>query len=95
MPAVASTTARSRISTRRRISTRNYAIAIYNRGNAYFAKGDADRAIQNYDRALTLNPKYQDALVNRGVAYEKKAAYDRAIADYNEALKLDAKDAMA
>ena len=50
---------------------------------------------QNYDRALTLNPKYQDALVNRGVAHEKKGGYDRAIADYNEALKLDDKDAMA
>ena len=72
-----------------------YAIAVYNRGNAHFAKGDADRAIANYDQALALNPKYEDALVNRGVAHEKKGALDRAIADYDEAIKLEPKDAVA
>ena len=72
-----------------------YAVAIYNRGNAHFAKGEADRAIANYDQALAINPKYEDALVNRGVAHEKKGDLDRAIADYDEALRLEPKDAVA
>jgi tetratricopeptide (TPR) repeat protein len=72
-----------------------YAIAFYNRGNAYYAKGDPDRAIRDYDPALALDSKYQDALVNRGVAHERKGWLDQAIRDYDEAVGLDPKDPVA
>ena len=34
----------------------DYAEAFNNRGNAYSAKGDYDRAIRDYDQAIRLNP---------------------------------------
>ena len=63
--------------------------AIYNyRGNAYYAKGDYDRAIQDYDQAIRLNPS--DILYNaRGDAYKKKGDYDHAIQDFKEVIHLN------
>jgi lipoprotein NlpI len=39
------------------LSTENLAATYSNRGIAYKKKGDLDRAIQNYDRALHLSPR--------------------------------------
>jgi tetratricopeptide (TPR) repeat protein len=64
-------------------------IAYNNRGNAYMAKGEYDRAVQDYDQSITLNPNYARAFNNRGVAYQKKGEYDRAIKDFDESIKLD------
>lgn len=36
----------------------------YNLGNAYFKSGSLSRAILNYERALKLDPSYEDAAVN-------------------------------
>ena len=36
----------------------------YNLGNAYYKLGDFTRAILNYERALKLNPDFEDAKVN-------------------------------
>ena len=66
-----------------------------NRGVAYRAKGDHDRAIADYDEAIRLDPKDAVAYSNRGIAYKDKGDYDRAIADYNEAIGLDPKNAVA
>ena len=63
--------------------------AIYNRGNAYRAKGEIDRAIADYDEALRLYPQYFQTYGNRGIAYYTNMDYDRAIADYDEALRLN------
>ena len=44
----------------------NLAIAYNNRGNAYKANGDLDRAIADYNQAIALDPKYALAYNNRG-----------------------------
>lgn len=62
-----------------------------NRGNAYHAKGDEDRAISDYDQAIRLNPKFANAYGGRGNAYQSKGDNDRAMVDYNEAIRLDPK----
>lgn len=36
----------------------------YNLGNAYYKTGDFTHAILNYERALKLNPDFEDAKVN-------------------------------
>src|SRR5438132_11544831 len=50
-----------------RETTQTLAIAHNNRGNAYTAKGDYDRAIQDYDQSLKFNQGYARAFNNRGV----------------------------
>jgi len=39
----------------------NSAQAYYNRGNTWYEKGDYDRAISDYNKAIELNPTYADA----------------------------------
>jgi lipoprotein NlpI len=73
----------------------NLAVAFLNRGAAYLDKGQPDRAIQDYDQAIRLNPNYAAAFRNRGRAYSAKGDNDRAIADFNEAIRLDPKRAVA
>ena len=67
---------------------RQEAVKYVSSGDAYYAKGDYDRAIADYTQALRLDP---DAVryTNRGNAYRNKGDNDRAIADYNDALRLD------
>ena len=47
-----------------------------------------DRAIEDYNKAIELNPELAEAYNNRGVAYCIKGDYDRAIVDYNTAIAL-------
>jgi tetratricopeptide (TPR) repeat protein len=73
----------------------NLAILLTNRGNAYRNKDQYDRAIQDYNQAIKLNPKDSFPFNNRGNAYFNKGQYDRAIQDYNQAIKLNPTFAMA
>ena len=45
------------------------ATAFLARGNAYYAKGDCDKAIADYDQAIQLKPDFAMAYYNRGLAY--------------------------
>jgi tetratricopeptide (TPR) repeat protein len=67
----------------------------YNRGVAYDNKEQHDRAIKDYDKAITLNPKYAEVYNNRGIAYTKKGKADRAIVDFDKAIALNSKFANA
>jgi Flp pilus assembly protein TadD len=67
----------------------NLAIAYSNRGGAYIAKGQMNRAIADFNKTIRLNPKSALAYNNRGIAYGIKGQRDRAIADLRRALKLD------
>ena len=61
----------------------------YNRGVEELEKGQYDRAIADYNKALKLNPKSYKAYLGKGVVYSSKGQYDRAIADFNKAIKLN------
>src|SRR6476646_4048262 len=65
------------------------AFAFNNRGIAYQNKGQYDRAVQDYDHAIKLNPKYAEAFYDRSNTYVAKGQYDRAIQDYDQAIKLN------
>jgi tetratricopeptide (TPR) repeat protein len=62
--------------------------AFYNRGLVYAQEGDYDRAIQDYNQALLINPKLAVGFRFRGIAYAHKDAYLRAIADWGRWLWL-------
>ncbi|MCK1523875.1 MULTISPECIES: tetratricopeptide repeat protein [unclassified Bradyrhizobium] len=59
------------------------------RGYAYQAKGDNDRAIADYTESLRLDANNSFALTARGNAYFAKGNFDRAIADYDRVIALD------
>ena len=62
--------------------------AFYNRGNAYADKGDYDRAIQDFDQTIRLEPDHVEPHFNRGIAALHKGDYDRAIQDFDQAIRL-------
>jgi tetratricopeptide (TPR) repeat protein len=68
--------------------------ALGNRGTHYLSKGDYDRAIRDFDQALTLDPKIP-IYVNRGFAYDNRGDHDRATNDYDQAIKLNPNDVIA
>jgi len=61
----------------------------YSRGNDYLRKGEYDRAIANYTKAIALDPNDAYAYNNRGLAYRKKGEHGRAITDYDKAIALN------
>ena len=70
-------------------TTENLSVIYNNRGTAYDDKGDYDRAIQDFNEAVRLDPNAESAYYGRGYAYKKKGDYDRAIQDFNEAIHLN------
>jgi tetratricopeptide (TPR) repeat protein len=62
-----------------------------NRGMAYLFKGDLDRALTDFNKAVELDPTYAMALIDRGTAYDNKGDHAHAIADFDAAIKLDPK----
>jgi len=56
-------------------------------------KGQYDKAIADYTKAIELNPRDAKAYNNRGNAYGNKGQYDQAIADYTKAIELNPRDA--
>jgi tetratricopeptide (TPR) repeat protein len=63
---------------------------IYNgRGNANYTLGNYRQAIEDYDRAIEINPDFLDAHNNRGDAYIGLGNYRQAIEDYNRAIEIN------
>jgi tetratricopeptide (TPR) repeat protein len=50
-----------------------------------------DRAIEDYNEAIRLDPNSALAFIDRGVAYYFKDNYEKAIADYDAAIRIDPK----
>ena len=76
-------------------NTMPFALAFCVRGNDWAERGELDRAIADYDSAISIDPLFTEALVNRGVVWARKGDLDRAIADYDAALRFSPRDAKA
>jgi tetratricopeptide (TPR) repeat protein len=71
--------------------TNQLVAAFISRGNVHLNTRNYDRAIDDYNKAIRLNPKYAIGFYNRGLAYLRKGSTDRAIEDFNEAIRLNPK----
>ena len=77
------------------LSGKSLAFAFYKRANGYYERGQYDRAIEDYNHVIGLNPNHANAFSNRGATYARKGEYDRAIESYDEAIRLNPKHADA
>jgi tetratricopeptide (TPR) repeat protein len=77
----------SRQSTREQVGD-----AYINRGQHYYEQKEYDKAIEDFNRAIPLKPKWLEmAYGNRGNAYYAKGEDDKAIDSYDKAIAMDAK----
>jgi tetratricopeptide (TPR) repeat protein len=58
-------------------------------GVAWLQKGDFNRSLDNFNKALQVDGNLQEALFNRALAYEKQSRKEEAKADWREYLKRD------
>lgn len=66
-----------------------------NRGNSSFVMGEFDAAINDYSRAIELNPKEPTAFFSRAMAFLNKKNYRPAIADFDKVIELEPTESMA
>ena len=59
------------------------------RGRAFEREGLYDRAIEEYTRAILIDPAFAEAYLGRGWAHMAKGNPDQAIRNYGEAIGLD------
>jgi Tfp pilus assembly protein PilF len=59
------------------------------RGGAYLKLKNYDAAVENFDAALELRPRFIGAMRMRGLAFQAMGKTDRASRDYEAALKME------
>ncbi len=69
------------------------AAAFRAKGKAYLNLGELQKAIDCFDRTITLVPDDAMSFAGRGGAFHKMMNYQNAVADYDRAIALDAKQA--
>ncbi|MGC2778305.1 MAG: tetratricopeptide repeat protein [Bradyrhizobium sp.] len=69
--------------------------ALIARASIFITRGEADRAIADYDAALQLDPALADIFNARGELHRKKGDRPRALADFATALRLNPDHASA
>ena len=67
----------------------------YNRGVERYQDGEPEPAIEEYDRAIELDPALAAADRGRGDAYLFLGNFEQAVAEFDLALELDADNAAA
>lgn len=57
-------------------------------GTAYSFKGQYEKAVDEFKKAIEINPNYVNAYNNLGMAYEEMGLFDKAIVEYKKAIQL-------
>jgi tetratricopeptide (TPR) repeat protein len=65
------------------------------KGIAFSNLGDYDLAMQQFDKAISINPRMDRAIVNKGVVFVQLGKYSEAIKWYDEALKYNKRSFLA
>jgi tetratricopeptide (TPR) repeat protein len=74
-------------------NARKSAIIFYKRGKVWLDKEDYDKAIEEFEQAIQLDPGNALAYVGRGEACLGKEAYDKAITAFDNAIRFDPNNA--
>jgi len=72
--------------------TKIYQDALYNLAYSYDLNGEADKAIETYENALTSSPNDKDLMFNMGRLYFIQEKYDKAIESFQKVSELDPND---
>jgi tetratricopeptide (TPR) repeat protein len=62
------------------------AASYFDRGINWYAKGELEKAITDFTKALEINPQLAEAYKNRGTAQFVKGNTEKAIADFDQAI---------
>lgn len=65
------------------------AVDYHNRGHLYMLKGEYSKALNDFNIALTLNPKHASSFISRGTLHSLRGQIVMAAADFEKAIKLD------
>lgn len=71
------------------LSVKYKSLAYNNMGNSYLDMNLFNHAIEKFDQAIEINPKYAKPYNNRGIAYEEKGLYHQAVRDYTKSIELN------
>lgn len=63
--------------------------AYNNLGITYKDIGQLNKALENYNKAIALNPLFYKAYTNRGIVLEKMGQLDKALENYNKSIALN------
>ncbi len=63
--------------------------AYYKRAWFFASKGENERALNDYTKAIQLNDRYADAYYNRGLLYSRMKRPELAVNDFSTVIKLD------
>jgi len=67
----------------------------FKKGFEYQDKGNLDKALEEYQKALQLNPNYTQVYTNLGTVYLEKQDYDQAIQQFKKVIELNYYDRKA
>ena len=68
------------------------AVNYFNIAYSFGEKGEHVKAIENYDKAIELNPNYEEAWYNKGWRLGKLERYEEAVACYDKVIELNPND---
>ena len=69
-------------------SRQRLAVAYFNRGWAFNFRGRTERALRDFDKAIMLEPEFEQAFRSKGDVYRRKGMIERAIAEFDRAIKI-------
>jgi tetratricopeptide (TPR) repeat protein len=58
-------------------------------GIEYTRQGNNDSAMEEFTKAIEIDPDYYYAYYNRALAYYKKGEFENSLSDYNKAIELN------
>lgn len=71
------------------ISDSNWINACYDRGRAYYHRGQYQKAIEDFDQVITANPQDIEALVSKGLSHYKLTEYKLAASCFQKGIDIN------